>query len=71
MALQITPEEVFRLYALWQRSLDDGPPTRESRGARLLDEEPGADEAFARLMERAAASADPPPSPNPKKRGPT
>jgi hypothetical protein len=71
MAVQITPEEVFRLYALWQRSLDDGPPIREGRGARLLDEEPGADEAFARLMQQAAASADPPPTPKPKKRGPT
>jgi hypothetical protein len=70
-ALQITPEEVFRLYALWQRSLDDPPPSREDRGARLLDEEPGADEAFARLMAQAAALADPPPPPKPKKRGPS
>jgi hypothetical protein len=27
IALQVTPEEVFRLYRLWQCSLDDPPPT--------------------------------------------
>jgi len=54
MALQITPEEVFRLYRLWQCSLDDPPPVQENPGVRLLDEEPGAEEAFARAMAQAA-----------------
>lgn len=57
MALQITPEEVFRLYHLWQCSLDDPPPTPIGREARLLDEEPGAEEAFARAMAQAASLA--------------
>jgi hypothetical protein len=67
MALQVTPEEVFRLYALWQRSLDDPPPAPQGPGVRLLDEEPGVDEAFAGLMAQAAALAGPTPSPKPKK----
>ncbi len=58
MALQITPEEVFRLYRLWQCSLDDPPPAPIGREARLLDEEPGAEEAFARAMAQAAGLAD-------------
>ena len=58
MALQITPEEVFRLYRLWQCSLDDPPPVQENPGVRLLDEEPGAEEAFARAMVQAAGLPD-------------
>jgi hypothetical protein len=60
IALQVTPEEVFRLYRLWQCSLDDPPPTQDLGGARLLDEEPGADDAFARAMAQAAGVATPP-----------
>jgi len=60
IALQVTPEEVFRLYRLWQCSLDDPPPTADLGGARLLDEEPGADDAFARAMAQAAGLATPP-----------
>ena len=58
IALEITPEEVFRLYRLWQCSLDDPPPVSIGPEARLLDEEPGAEEAFARAMAQAAALAD-------------
>lgn len=61
MALQITPEEVFRLYRLWQCSLDDPPPAPIGPEARLLDEEPGAEEAFTRAMAQAAALIDLPP----------
>jgi len=60
IALQVTPEEVFRLYRLWQCSLDHPPPTQDlAGGARLLDEEPGADDAFARAMAQAAGLAIP------------
>ena len=61
-----TPEEVFRLYRLWQCSLDDPPPARELGGRGLLDEDPGADEAFARAMTQATDLAVPPTS-KPKK----
>jgi hypothetical protein len=57
MAQQITPEEVRRLYREWQSSLDDPPPAPESRGPRLLDEEPGADEAFVRAIALAMEAA--------------
>jgi hypothetical protein len=60
MALQVPPEEVRRLYREWQSSLDDPPPTPERAGARLLDEEPGADEAFARAIAQASGLASPP-----------
>lgn len=60
IALEITPEEVFRLYRLWQCSLDDPPPVAIGQEARLLDEEPGAEEAFARAMAQAAGLIDPP-----------
>lgn len=64
IALEITPEEVFRLYRLWQCSLDDPPPVAVGgvggQEARLLDEEPGAEEAFARAMAQAVELADPP-----------
>jgi hypothetical protein len=66
-ALRVTPDEVRRLYRDWQSSLDDPPPMPDLPGARLLDQEPGADEAFARLMAQAAALADPPSPPKPKK----
>jgi hypothetical protein len=69
-ALRVTPDEVRRLYKDWQSSLDDPPPAPELPGARLLDEEPGADDTFARLMAQAAALADLP-HPKPKKRGPS
>lgn len=36
IALQVTPEEMFRLHRLWQCSLDDPPPTQDMGGARLL-----------------------------------
>jgi len=58
IALQVTPEEVFRLYRLWQCSLDDPPPTPEQDGRGLLDEEPGAEEAFTRAMAQAAGLAE-------------
>ena len=58
IALEITPEEVFRLYRLWQCSLDDPPPVAVGSEARLLDEEPGAEEAFARAMAQAAELAE-------------
>jgi hypothetical protein len=57
MALQIPPEEVRRLFREWQSSLDDPPPAAESAGPRLLDEETGADEAFARAMAQAMGVA--------------
>jgi len=60
IALEITPEEVFRLYRLWQCSLDDPPPVAIGKEARLLDEEPGAEEAFARAMAQAAGLIDSP-----------
>lgn len=62
IAFEITPEEVFRLYRLWQCSLDDPPPmpTPSGQEARLLDEDPAAEEAFARAMAQAAELADPP-----------
>jgi hypothetical protein len=58
IALQVTPEEVFRLYRLWQCSLDDPPPAPEQGGRGLLDEEPGAEEAFTRAMAQAAGLAE-------------
>jgi hypothetical protein len=57
MALQIPPEEARRLFREWQSSLDDPPPAAESAGPRLLDEETGADEAFARAMAQAMGVA--------------
>jgi hypothetical protein len=69
-ALRVTPDEVRRLYKDWQSSLDDPPPMPAPPSARLLDEEPGADEGFARLMAQTAALADPPPLKT-KKRGPS
>jgi hypothetical protein len=59
IALQITPEEVFRLYRLWQCSLDDPPPAPEVSGPGLLDEDPAADDAFARAMAQATDVAAP------------
>jgi hypothetical protein len=59
IALQVTPEEVFRLYRLWKCSLDDPPPTSDLGGPGLLDEDPAAEEAFARAMARAADLAFP------------
>jgi hypothetical protein len=70
VALQITATDARRLYRDWKSSLDDPEPTPELPGAGLLDEDPRAEEAFARLMAQAAALADPsahPMSPNPKK----
>ena len=60
IALQVTPEEVFRLYRLWKCSLDDPPPTADLGGPGLLDEDPAAEEVFARAMARAADLAFPP-----------
>ena len=57
-ALRVTPAEVRRLYKEWQSSLDDPPPSRETRVRGLLDEEPGADQAFVRAMAQAMSSAD-------------
>ena len=65
MALQVPPEEVRRLYREWQSSLDDPPPPT-GPGATLLDEEPGADEAFARAIAQASGLA-PIRNPKPKK----
>ena len=59
IALQVTPEEVFRLYRLWQCSLDDPPPAPDIGGRGLLDEEPGADEAFARAIAQASGLTPP------------
>jgi hypothetical protein len=58
MALQVPPEEVRRLYREWQSSLDDPPPAAERGGSGLLDEDPGADEVFARAMARATDVAN-------------
>lgn len=60
IALQVTPEEVFRLYRLWQCSLEDPPPARDIGGPGLLDEDPGADEAFADAMAKATGLVTPP-----------
>jgi hypothetical protein len=57
MALQEPPEEVRRLLREWQSALEDPPPAPEGVGARLLDEEPGADEAFAREIAQASGLA--------------
>jgi hypothetical protein len=54
MALQEPPEEIRRLFREWQSALEDPPPASEPAGARLLDEEPGADEAFARAIAQAS-----------------
>ena len=70
-ALRVTPDEVRRLSKDWQSSLDDPPPAPPQPVARLLDEEPGADEAFARLMAQAVALAGPENVPKPNKRGPS
>jgi hypothetical protein len=56
-ALRVTPAEVRRLYKEWQSSLDDPPPTPESDGPGLLDEDPRAEEAFLRAMARASEFA--------------
>jgi hypothetical protein len=57
-ALRITPDEVRRLFQDWQSSLDDPPPTRVGGGGGgLLDEDPRAEEAFARAMAAAAGIA--------------
>ncbi len=50
VALQITATDARRLYRDWQSSLDDPEPTARAAGRRLLDEDPRAEEAFARLM---------------------
>ena len=60
MALQEPPEEIRRLFREWQSALEDPPPAPEGPGARLLDEEPGADEAFARAIAQASGLAFPP-----------
>jgi hypothetical protein len=59
MALQEPPEEIRRLFREWQSALEDPPPTPEPT-VRLLDEEPGADEAFARAMAQASGLVFPP-----------
>ena len=56
-ALRVTPAEVRRLYKDWQSSLDDPPPAPETAGPGLLDEDPRAEEAFARAMAQAAELA--------------
>jgi hypothetical protein len=66
LALQVPPEEVRRLYREWQSSLDDPSPAPERPGAGLLDEEPGAEEAFNRAIAQAAGLAMPP-TPKPRK----
>jgi len=65
MALQEPPEEIRRLFREWQSALEDPPPEAEPAGARLLDEEPGADEAFARAIAQASGL---PFAPGPKPR---
>jgi hypothetical protein len=60
--LQLSPDDVRRLYREWQSSFDDPLPAPERAGAAgvpLLDEDPRAEEAFERAMARAAALADP------------
>jgi hypothetical protein len=59
MALQEPPEEIRRLFREWQSALEDPPPAPEPAGPRLLDEEPGADEAFARAIAKASGLAIP------------
>jgi hypothetical protein len=59
-ALRVTPAEVRRLYKEWQSSLDDPPPAPEEAGPSLLDEDPRAEEAFARAMAQAAGLGFPP-----------
>jgi hypothetical protein len=59
-ALRVTPAEVRRLYKEWQSSLDDPPPAPEAAGPGLLDEDPRAEEAFARAMAQAAGLGFPP-----------
>lgn len=54
MALQEPPEEIRRLFREWQSALEDPPAAPEPAGPRLLDEEPGADEAFARAIAQAS-----------------
>ena len=60
-ALRVTPDEVRRLFKEWQSSLDDPPPARVDGGGGggLLDEDPRAEEAFARAMAAAAGIAFP------------
>lgn len=60
--LQLSPDDVRRLYRDWQSSFDDPPAASvlpDRGGAQLLDEDPRAEETFARLMAQAAALADP------------
>jgi hypothetical protein len=59
-ALRITPAEVRHLYKEWQSQLDDPPPTPETSGPGLLDEDPRAEEAFLRAMAQASGIAFPP-----------
>jgi hypothetical protein len=65
-ALRITPTEVRRLYKEWQSSLDDPELTPEPPSARLLDDDPRAEESFLRAMAQAAGLPFPP-TRNPKK----
>jgi hypothetical protein len=46
------------LYKEWQSSLDDPPPSPETGARGLLDEEPGAEQAFVRVMAQAMNIAD-------------
>jgi hypothetical protein len=56
IALQIVPDEVRRLYRQWSSSLDDPPPGPEPLHSGLLDEDPAADDKFARAIARAAGA---------------
>ena len=58
-ALRITPADVRRLFRDWQSSLDDPEPPPETPGARLLDEDPRAEESFLRAMAEASGIAVP------------
>ena len=56
-ALRITPAEARRLYQDWQSSFDDPPPVHETAAPGLIDEDPRAEEEFARAMAQAAELA--------------
>src|SRR5262245_8625511 len=55
LTLQISADEVRAHYRDWKSSLDDPPPVTLGPGAALLDEDPHADEAFARMIAEAHA----------------
>jgi hypothetical protein len=54
-----TGAEFKDVVILLQSSFDDPPPAPQRHEAPLLDEDPGAEEAFQRAMVQAAALADP------------